>query len=320
MPLRAFHDPRAFLHRVPRSHPERPERRAAVLAAVDEAGWEVGTPDDAGWVVDSPQLIDAIEAVHDPTYVRRLREACERGDGSIDTADCPIVRESWQAALAAAACALAAARWTLDGDGRRAFAAMRPPGHHAERDRAMGFCYFNNAAVAAHWLVTQGGLERIAIVDFDVHHGNGPQHLSEARGDVLYVSIHQHPATLYPGTGFERETGAKGTPGEGRTLNVPLWPGSGHDEVVRACESIVLPRLLDHQPQAMVISAGFDADGRDPLGGLEWMPETFATITRQLVDVAERFSAGRIVSVLEGGYNPIALREGALAHLLAIEH
>lgn len=182
----------------------------------------------------------------------------------------------------------------------------------------MGFCFFNNAALAAERLIRTHGLARIAVVDFDVHHGNGTQHLFESRGDVLYISTHQHPATLYPGTGYEWERGTRGTPGEGCTLNIPLAPGSGHAEAIEAYERLARPALDRYRPEALVISAGFDADARDPLASLRWTPATYEAIGMLLADAAAELAGGRIVTVLEGGYDTGALKEGLDRHLSAI--
>lgn len=182
----------------------------------------------------------------------------------------------------------------------------------------MGFCFFNNIALAAERLIREHGLSRVAIVDFDVHHGNGTQHLFESRADVLYVSTHQHPATLYPGTGYEWERGRRGTPGEGFTINIPLRPGSGHGEAIQTYERDVIPALDQYRPEVLLISAGFDADERDPLASLRWRPETYEIITRRLVEIANIHCEGKIVTVLEGGYDTGALSEGLDRHLSAI--
>lgn len=182
----------------------------------------------------------------------------------------------------------------------------------------MGFCLFNNVALAAEHLIRRYGLQRIAIVDFDVHHGNGTQHLFESRGDVYYVSLHEHPSTCYPGTGFEWERGTRGTPGEGRTLNVPLWAGTGDADAIKGCAELIVPELEAYRPEFVLISAGFDADARDPLADLRWTPRAYREITRTLAEVADRHAEGRIVSVLEGGYDLAALSEGVEAHLNAL--
>lgn len=211
---------------------------------------------------------------------------------------------------------MAAVDAVMAGDLRRAFCAMRPPGHHAEFDRCMGFCLFNHIALAAERLRRTHNIERVAVVDFDVHHGNGTQHLFEERADVLFISMHEHPDYQYPGTGYAHETG-RGD-GAGYTLNIPLRPGSGHHEAVAAFEKQVLPALLDYQPGFLLVSAGFDADVADPLGHLDFTAETYRWMTGQLVTLAERCCDGRIVSLLEGGYDLDALGRDVSAHVAAM--
>lgn len=315
MTLLAVHDASAFAHDTGPGFPERVERLHAIMEMVGRVGVEVVAPSDGGWPVDGAdgsRLIETISDVHAPSYLSRLRDACASGARYLDTADCVICPATWKATLAGAACAISAADLVMTGKAQRAFVPMRPPGHHCEHSRPMGFCFANNVAIAAQHLIKSHGLERVAIIDFDVHHGNGTQHLFEARGDVFYISTHQHPTTLYPGTGYEWETGTRGTPGAGMTLNVPLMPNTGDDEARRALHEQILPRLTDFAPQFVLISAGFDADYRDPLGSLEWTPDLFAEFTTSLVDAAHD---GRVVSVLEGGYSLDALDESGEAHV-----
>ena len=296
--MRAFTDSRCLDHPAPAGFPERPERVAGVVAALENlAGCEVVR--GAG----APGLEAAIVAVHDARYVERFARAVERGDGVIDTADNPIGRASFAAASAAVEASLAALDDALAGGSRRAFAAVRPPGHHAERDRAMGFCLFNNAAIAAQRALDRHGLERVAILDFDVHHGNGTQHLFEERGDVFYASVHQWP--FYPGTGAAGERG-RGA-GEGATLNVPLPAGSGDAEYEQAFTERLLPALDAFAPELLIVSAGFDAWQQDPLGGMRVTEAGFARWGERLRDLAERRCGGRALSLLEGGYDLGAL-------------
>jgi acetoin utilization deacetylase AcuC-like enzyme len=206
----------------------------------------------------------------------------------------------------------------MDGRVNCAFAAVRPPGHHAEPDRPMGFCLFDNIAVAARYLQRTAGIERVAIVDFDVHHGNGTQAAFEQDGSVLFVSLHQHPRTCYPGTGFEWETGTG--PGEGKILNVPLPPGTGDDNYLAAMDQLVVPKLDEFRPHFILVSAGFDAHAEDPLAHLELSEEGFGRITQRLVAAAQRQCSGRLVSVLEGGYNLRALGRSVVRHLDAMRN
>ena len=312
-----FQDPRTALHDTGPGHPERPERLEAVQRALDALGLTPVAPDRYAWG-DDAKVLDAARRVHSAHYVRRLEHACRSGARYIDAIDSAISRGSFDAALGAAACTLAAVDAVMRGDAAIAFSAMRPPGHHCERDRSMGFCLLNNAAVAAQHLIDAHGLSRIAIVDFDVHHGNGTQHIFEDRADVFYVSTHQHPSTLYPGTGYEWEVGTRGTPGYGYTLNIPLPPGSGHREALAAFDDRILPRLGEYRPEFLLVSAGFDTDRRDPLASLAWTTATFHDVSRRLARVSANCDCGRIVSILEGGYDTVALTEGVEAHLAAI--
>jgi acetoin utilization deacetylase AcuC-like enzyme len=206
-----------------------------------------------------------------------------------------------------------AAGAVMDGQVRNAFCAVRPPGHHAEFDRSMGFCMFNNVAVAAEYLIAERGLKRVAIVDFDVHHGNGTQHIFEDRGDVYFISIHEDPRMLYPGTGFagERGTGR----GEGTTLNLPMPPHAGDAAYREAFDRRVIPELEHFAPQFVLVSAGFDALAGDPLAHIELSYAGIEWISRQLVNVAEHHCDGRLVSVLEGGYDLKLLSECVALHL-----
>jgi len=217
---------------------------------------------------------------------------------------------SLEAALRAAGAACAAVDAVCTTDARRAFCAIRPPGHHATQDRAMGFCLFNNVALAAHHALARHGLARVAIVDFDVHHGNGTQDIFWDDARVLYASTHQWP--LYPGTGREDERG------RGNIVNAPLRPGAGSAEFRRACEQRVLPALEAFRPELVLISAGFDAHHLDPLANLNFAGADYGWITRALVDLAERHAQGRVVSMLEGGYSLTALAESTTEHCRAL--
>ena len=224
------------------------------------------------------------------------------------------------AALAIAALAaggvLRATEAVVRGEVRNAFCAVRPPGHHAEADRSMGFCLFANAALAAEAAIADHGLERVAVVDFDVHHGNGTQHLLEHRPDVLFVSVHQHPDDCYPGTGYAREVGTGR--GVGFTLNVPLPPGGGDAAYAAAFAEQIVPKLDAFAPQLVVVSAGFDAAAADPLAQMKVSTAGFAAMSGALLGVAERHADGRLVSVLEGGYDLAALSAGVGVHVGAL--
>jgi len=299
-----FHDRRCLGHAAPPGYPEQPERLSRVVAAL--------TRDERFDVREAPlrdeEALAAVAEVHDPRYVERLRRAVARGDGVIDTADNPLSSGSFVAATAASGAALAALDEALEG--RPSFAAVRPPGHHAERSRAMGFCLFNHAAVIAErarWL----GCGRVAVVDVDVHHGNGTQHIFEQRADVLYASLHQFP--FYPGTGEAGETG-RGD-GLGCTVNVPLAAGGGDVEWLDALDATVLPALARFAPDLLVVSAGFDAWRDDPLGGMRVTEQGFAAMGERLRDFAGERSGNRFAALLEGGYDVGALPRLARAFL-----
>jgi acetoin utilization deacetylase AcuC-like enzyme len=283
-------------HRTPPGYPEKPERLAGVVAGLQEGGWTFAEDKDDE-AAEGP-VREAVLAVHDAAYVARFERAVARGDSLLDSADNPLSTGTWRAAWAAASTAVTAADWVAAGGDRTALAVVRPPGHHAERSTAMGFCYFNNVAVAAEHLRRQGA-SRVAIFDFDVHHGNGTQHLFEARADVLYASTHQYP--FYPGTGGAAETGVGA--GEGFTVNVPLPAGTGDAGYAEAIQGRILPALRRFAPDVLLLSAGFDAWQADPLGGMRVTRDGFRVWGGWLRDLAAEVCGGRVLALLEGGYD-----------------
>lgn len=294
---RVFTDGRCLEHRAPVGYPEQPERLSGILARLRERSYEL---------VDScshPRRRKSIEAVHDSEYVARFERAVQRGDGLLDSADNPLSAGTWEAANAAVDVVLLASDWVMSGENRQALAAIRPPGHHAERHLAMGFCYFNNIAIAAQHLVAGHSLDRVAIYDFDVHHGNGTQHLFEESPEVLFASSHQFP--FYPGSGSRSERGKNR--GAGYTLNVPLPAGTGDAEFLASVDAEILPALRDFQPQVILLSAGFDAWRDDPVGGFNISAEGYLDLARRLKVLAHELCGGRVVAVLEGGYDLQAL-------------
>jgi acetoin utilization deacetylase AcuC-like enzyme len=288
-------------------HPERPERVAHLLAHLESTGLSA----ELVPVVPGRAERAALERVHDARMLRAVEAACAQGRARLDEGDTYVCAESWEAALRAAggvleACELVHAR-RVDS----AFVAVRPPGHHAERERAMGFCLVNHVAVAAAHLRAVHGLERVAVIDWDVHHGNGTQHLFERDPSVFYASLHQFPH--YPGTGAASERGLGA--GLGATLNCPLPAGSGGREWLAAFEGEVLPALEAFAPQFVLVSAGYDAHRDDPLSGTRLLEADYAQMTRGALDLAERSAGGRLVLVLEGGYALEATARSAAASL-----
>ncbi|HWL45168.1 MAG TPA: histone deacetylase [Ilumatobacter sp.] len=299
--LTVFADPANDDHVVSQYHPERRARLDAALLALDAAGLR-----EAAEVV-APREASAAELarVHDAQYVAAVEAFCAAGGGALD-ADTTASRGSWATARRAAGAVLDAVDALRAGTTQVAFTANRPPGHHAEHDRAMGFCLFNNVAVGAAELAAAG--ERVAIVDWDVHHGNGTQHMFYDRPDVFYVSTHQAP--LYPGTGYLLERGAGD--GEGTNLNVPFPPGTGGDAFRAAFDDVIVPELERFAPDWLLISAGFDAHRADPLADLELTAADYADLTQRLMTLVPQ---GRVVVVLEGGYDLDAITMGAGATL-----
>ena len=295
-----------FLEHVPGPHhPERPARYASVMDRLQESG--LLTHMDAREA--QPLDPEATRLVHTAEHLDRVRAACERAPIALD-GDTSVSAGSWDAALRAAGGLVEACDRVHDGEWSRAFCAVRPPGHHAEADRAMGFCLFNSVAIAAAHLRSKG-LERVAILDWDVHHGNGTQHIFERDPSVLYVSLHQWP--LYPGTGAAEERGLGD--GEGATLNCPQRAGAQDADWLDAFEGQVLPALEAFRPEFMLVSAGFDAHRLDPLAGTSLTEDAYRRMTAGLMRFTDEQCSGRLVSVLEGGYHLDALAACVETHV-----
>ena len=300
-------------HATPPGHPERPDRLDAIEAALKDEAFAALSRHSAPMA-----SADTARLVHADAHVDSIARARPRGEAGggpggefvrID-ADTSMSPGSWEAALRAIGAATAAIDLVVTGAADNAFCAVRPPGHHAETGRAMGFCLFNNVAIAARHAQRQHGIERVAIIDFDVHHGNGTQDIFCKDPDVFYGSTHQMP--LYPGTGAREETGA------GNVFNAPLAAGAGTRQFREAMNGVILPALDRFSPDLVLVSAGFDAHWRDPLAALNLQDEDFVWITRQLMQLAEKHCDNRLVSLLEGGYDLHALANSVAGHVATL--
>lgn len=294
-------------HRPGPGHPESPERLKAVLKALQAP--EFGA---VQWR-DAPMgTVDQVCLVHDPEFVRAVAEAApEEGHLVLDGGDTVMSPGSWEAVMRCVGAACAGVDAVMAGEARNVFCATRPCGHHAEADRAMGFCIFNQAAIAALHARQAHGLRKVAVVDFDVHHGNGTQHSFQRDPGLFYGSSHQSP--FYPGTGARSETGVAQN-----IVNIPLPSGSSPDVFRQQFEAVMLPALRRFEPELLILSAGFDAHELDPLGGLGLRDEDFHWVTAELARVADEVCGGRVVSILEGGYSLQGLASGSAAHLRAL--
>jgi len=291
-------------------HPE----RAARLVAIERRLVQSGVAAEFERVEAQPCDTKFLALAHSERHVAEVERAIASGARVLDEGDTRVSADSFRAACAAAGGAITAVEKVLAGEWSHAFVAARPPGHHAERAGAMGFCLFNNVAIAARYAQRFLELERVAILDFDVHHGNGTQHIFEEDASVFYASIHQYP--LYPGTGAASERG-RGA-GEGTTRNCPQSPGSGDAEWLSALESVILPEFEQFKPQLLVLSAGFDAHERDPLAQTMLSTSGYRKISELCAQFAREHCHGRIVSLLEGGYDLDALAESVEAHAVAL--
>jgi acetoin utilization deacetylase AcuC-like enzyme len=306
--LHVYSDPASARHVNQLARVEAPERFPAALAGVEEAQ-RGGVPVE--WRSCRLAEEEDLARIHAPAYLDHLRKLCELGGGylSLDTSFGP---DSWEAACSASGAAIGAVESALSGEA--AFAVARPPGHHAGGEYGMGFCLLNHAAVAAEYARSRG-LARIAILDWDVHHGNGTQDIFYEDDRVLYLSVHQSP--FYPGTGASDEVGEG--KGRGFTVNVPLPAGSGEDVYTAAFTGVFLPVLRDYRPELIIVSAGYDAHAADPLGGMSLEAASFASFASRLASLAHELGAAPLALVLEGGYNLRALTESVAATIRGVE-
>jgi acetoin utilization deacetylase AcuC-like enzyme len=298
--------PAALQHQTPPGHPERPDRILAIERMLEKERFSALIRESAPMAE-----MESLTLAHPEEHVVHLRNISPR-EGMVRVDEDTVMSPgTYEAALRAAGGAVRAVDEVMTGQVRNAFVAMRPPGHHAERTRAMGFCFFNNAAIAARHAQSRYGAERVAILDWDVHHGNGTQDIFWSDGSVMYCSTHEAP--LYPGTGATSEEGEYGT-----ILNAPLSAGDGSEVFREVLDGLVLPRIDAFQPDLIVISAGFDAHWRDPLASLNLTEMDFAWATMRLMDLADRHCGRRIVSLLEGGYDLEGLSKSTAAHIDAL--
>jgi acetoin utilization deacetylase AcuC-like enzyme len=313
-------------------HPERPDRIRAIHRAL-RAAKMLTSPDpfpdfaiDLGKIGGRGVRLQELEfepaderwlhTVHTPRHIENIKRVCRAGGGVLDLGDTPVGRNSHDMAMLALGGLLRGCEAVMRGEVPRAFAAIRPPGHHAEPDRPMGFCLYSNVAIAARYIQQAFSVERVAIVDFDVHHGNGTQAAFEDDPSVLFISLHQHPRTLYPGSGHDWEIGMGA--GRGYIVNLPFEPGSDDAQYLKVIDHRVLPELDEFRPEVLLISAGFDAHMDDPLSQIDLSEECYELMTRALVAAANQHCQGRVISALEGGYNLRALGRSVVRHLIGL--
>ncbi len=294
-------------HNPGRGHPEQIARYSAVYDALAAAGLIAKAK------VIGPRALtrEDLALAHEPRYLELAEREILGGYDHLSTGDTNIGPESWEAANAAAGCAIAATEAVVKGAAKTAFCLIRPPGHHANAKKGMGFCVLNNIALAARYAQRRLGIGRVLIVDWDVHHGNGTQDIFYQDGSVFFFSTHQSP--WYPGTGMAKETGSG--EGKGTTLNCPFPAGSGREEILGAFETKLAPAMEKFRPELVMISAGFDSRAGDPLGGFLLSDQDFADLTKLVRTIAEKTAGGRVISLLEGGYNLAGLASAAVAHV-----
>jgi acetoin utilization deacetylase AcuC-like enzyme len=293
-------------HLTPPGHPERPDRLRAVEEALSDERFQFLVRGEA------PEgSLDQVTLCHNEHYVTELRHVAPTSGEVYLDGDTSMSPGTWEAVMRGVGGAVAATDSVMTGEHRNAFVAVRPPGHHAEIGKPMGFCFFDNVAIAARHAQRKFGIARAAIVDFDVHHGNGTQDIFWSDPTVMYCSTHQMP--LFPGTGARSERGDHDT-----VVNAPLASEDGGPEFRDAFETLILPRLAAFSPELLIISAGFDAHYRDPLASLNLRADDYTWVTRKLMEIADKTAGGRIVSVLEGGYDLQGLKESVTAHVGAL--
>ena len=300
-------DGRLLLHDTGKSHPECADRIITTLNHLEKQAWFSqlvrisATSCDEAW----------IHEVHEIEFIKRAQKTCQQGLSFLDSQDVKVNRESFDTAVLAAGGILRLVDIVMSKKVINGFAITRPPGHHSEKDMALGFCILNNVAIAARYLQKQHGVGKILILDWDVHHGNGTQHIFESDSSIFYISLHQFPH--YPGTGSISETGIG--KGRGTTMNCPMPPGSGNKDYQNVFKDKILPEVANFKPEVILISAGFDAHKDDPLGSINLTTSFYSWMTQRVLEFANQYADDRIISVLEGGYNLNALANSIKEHL-----
>lgn len=306
-PTGYLYDDLFLQHDAGEGHAESPARLIAIRDLVAQKDWG----ETLLHLTPEPADLETVALVHTRDYIDLVERECASGATRLSTGDTNLSPATFGVALTGVAAAVQAVDQVMAGDVKNAFCAVRPPGHHASAERGMGFCLFNNVAIAARYVQAAYGVERVLIADWDVHHGNGTQDTFYSDGSVFFMSTHQSP--LYPGTGAVEETGEG--PGKGANMNRPFPSGAGNDEIVGAFRNGLLPAARDFRPEFTLISAGFDSREGDRLGSFTITDDGFRELTRIMVEIANIEGGGRLVSVLEGGYTPAGLASAAVAHL-----
>ncbi len=305
-----LYDEQFLRHDAGTGHPESGERLTATLAHLEKQPWFRHLLRCEPRVAE----LDWIQKIHSLPYIRHAQSACRQGLSYLDSLDVGIGAESFDIALLAAGGALTLGDLVISGEAQNGFALIRPPGHHAEKNQAMGFCLFNNIAILARYLQERHGIEKVLILDWDVHHGNGTQHSFYEDPSVHYISLHQFP--FYPGTGSEAETGEG--KGRGATLNCPMPAGAHDADYEKVFQTKVLPHIDKFKPQIILISAGFDAHTQDPLAQICLSTECYGWMSERVMEAADKHADGKIVSLLEGGYDLEALPRSVAKHVAVL--
>ncbi len=304
-----LYDNRYLLHDTGPFHPETSDRLTAIYKGIEEGGLVPLLT----LIKPLPANLKWIEMIHGVNYIRRFEETSLSGQSMLDYPDNQMCTYTYETAVLAVGGILEAVRMVMDQEIKNAFCAVRPPGHHAEKNEAMGFCYFGNVVIAAKFIQQEWGVKRVGIIDFDVHHGNGTQHLLESDPTVFYYSIHEHPSFAFPGTGREFEEGVGD--GKGYTKNSPVLPGKGDEEYKNLIKKDLLPAFERFKPEVIITSTGFDAHEDDDMSGVKLTTDGFSWIMKKIMELSDKYSDGRLISVLEGGYSLDRLPELAKNHV-----